>query len=150
MFQLLSVGWKPARVTMAMRNYYLLPRLGERARTFGSPTGVDLCNSLCLQARVAGGRKDRRGPASRSWPCAVPCWAGRAPCRGASGAGLGGGLAVDAPAGPPHPGEPVVSREGGEAGGAVLPRCRACRKDGLTLDALCFWKPAERSVCGLR
>lgn len=95
---------------------------------------------------MAGGRKDRRGPASRWWPCAVPCWAGRAPCRGASGAGLGGGLAADAPAGPPHPGEPVVSREGGEAGGAVLCRRRACGKDGLTLDAVCLLE-AGGKVC---
>lgn len=43
------VGWKPARVTMAMRNYYLLPGPGEKACTFGSQTrGVDLCNSPCL------------------------------------------------------------------------------------------------------
>lgn len=101
---------------------------------------------------MAGGEKDRRGPTSRWRPPAGWAALGLSPVGPASlvlgdiGGGLGAAWLQTGPTGPPHLGEPAVSREGGGAGAAALSRCRACRKDGLTLDAVCLLE-ANGTVC---
>lgn len=138
-------GWKPARVTMAMRNYYRLPRLGEKACTFGFPTGgVDLCNSEWQEA----GRTPRptprwRPPAARA-ALGRPWWARLAPSWGGLGGALGGGLAAD---------RPREASPSGEGGGAKWPPVPGVGPAGRTVGRwtrCVFWKPAEQSVCGPR
>ena len=70
MFQLPSVGWKPARVTMAMRNYYLLPRLGEKARVLLASQQEEWTYVIPCVYRpgVAGGKQGACGPTPHFHP----------------------------------------------------------------------------------
>lgn len=125
---------------MAMRNYYCLPRLGEKACTFGFPTGgVDLCNSEWQEA----GRAAEAHPAP-----AAPCGLGRPRVvPGGPGWPRPGGPRWG-PGGPPGcrqalRGLPVRGRRRGQA--AALSRRGAGGEDGWPLDAGCLLE-ASRAV----